>query len=88
MLSFGQQRLILIARAMVKSPSILILDEPCQGLDITNRDHILSIVDKIAQTSETQILYTTHALKDHLNCLDYELSFEYTSEGEFCSTIK
>mgnify|MGYP003327408728 CR=1 FL=1 len=39
-LSYGQQRLVLIARAMVKSPPLLILDEPCQGLDRTNRNRV------------------------------------------------
>jgi len=36
-LSHGQQRLILLARAMVKSPLLMILDEPCDGLDYANR---------------------------------------------------
>ena len=86
-LSFGQQRLILIARAMIKSPSLLILDEPCQGLDLTNRNYILEIVDKIAQTTKTQILYTTHIPTENLKCLDHELHFEFISEGEFKTTF-
>ena len=40
-LSFGQQRLVLLARAMVKSPAVLILDEPCVGLDDYHRQLIL-----------------------------------------------
>ena len=43
-LSYGQQRMILIARAMVKSPSLLILDEPCPGLDPHNRNQILKVM--------------------------------------------
>ncbi|MBI9097898.1 MAG: molybdate ABC transporter ATP-binding protein ModF, partial [Spirochaetaceae bacterium] len=36
-LSFGEQRMVLIVRAMIKHPPLLILDEPCQGLDEINR---------------------------------------------------
>ena len=86
-LSFGQQRLILIARAMIKSPSLLILDEPCQGLDLINKNHILEVVDKVAQISKTQILYTTHIPTENLKCLDHELHFEFISEGKFKITF-
>ena len=83
LLSYGQQRLILIARAMIKSPPLLILDEPCQGLDRTNRNHVLELVDLVGQNTTTQILYVTHAAADHLNSLQRELCFEATPEGIF-----
>ena len=82
-LSYGQQRLILIARAMIKSPPLLILDEPCQGLDRRNRNRVLELVDLVGQNTTTQILYVTHAAADHLNCLQRELCFEATPEGIF-----
>ncbi len=59
-LSQGEQRMVLLARSMVKSPEILILDEPCQGLDPWNRREILDIVDRIGSESETDLLYVTH----------------------------
>jgi molybdate transport system ATP-binding protein len=83
LLSYGQQRLILIARAMIKSPPLLILDEPCQGLDRTNRNRVLELVDLVGQNTTTQILYVTHIAADHLNCLQRELCFETTPEGIF-----
>ena len=43
MLSFGDQRLVLIARSMVKHPAVLILDEPCNGLDDFNAKKRLSL---------------------------------------------
>jgi len=86
-LSYGQQRLILIARAMIKSPPLLILDEPCQGLDRTNRNRVLELVDLVGQNTTTQILYVTHAAADHLNCLQKELCFEATPEGIFCPIV-
>ena len=82
-LSYGQQRLILIARAMVKSPPLLILDEPCQGLDSTNRNRVLELIDHIGLNSATQILYVTHSATDQLNCLSHELRFEISKDGNF-----
>ena len=82
-LSYGQQRLILLARAMVKSPQLLILDEPCQGLDNTNRKRVLDLIDYIGINSGTQILYVTHVAEDHLNCLHHELDFIQTKDGTF-----
>jgi len=59
-LSYGEKRLVLIARAMVKNPELLILDEPCQGLDPANRRVIIDLVDTIGGETPTQILYVTH----------------------------
>ncbi|MFT6576802.1 MAG: molybdate transport system ATP-binding protein [Akkermansiaceae bacterium] len=72
-LSYGQQRLLLIARALVKQPPLLILDEPCQGLDPMNRALVLSVIDRIASTGLTQILYITHEPEDRLACVTHEL---------------
>jgi molybdate transport system ATP-binding protein len=58
-LSYGQRRLILIARAVVKAPRILVLDEPCQGLDPRNRRRIGRMLEVIATTGTT-LLYATH----------------------------
>lgn len=55
-LSFGDQRLVLIARAMVKHPPLLILDEPCLGLDDINRQLVLSLIEKICVGSTTTVL--------------------------------
>jgi len=59
-LSQGEQRMVLLARAMIKPPRLLILDEPCQGLDRSNRRRILSVIDRIAAAGVTTILYVTH----------------------------
>lgn len=72
-LSYGQQRLLLVARALVKRPPLLVLDEPCQGLDPINRALVLSVIDRIASTGLTQILYITHEPEDRLQCVTHEL---------------
>jgi len=74
-LSYGQRRLILLARAMVKSPVLLIVDEPCHGLDIPNRIRILEILEKIGSTG-THLLYVTNHKEEILNCISHVLQLE------------
>jgi molybdate transport system ATP-binding protein len=69
-LSYGQKRMILLARAMVKPPLLLILDEPCHGLDLLNRRRILNIVEMIGET-KTNILYVTNHKEEILNCITH-----------------
>ena len=73
-LSYGDQRLLLIARAMVKHPPLLILDEPCLGLDDMNRQRILALIEKICAGSETSVIYVNHHPEDRINGIDNYLS--------------
>ena len=82
-LSYGEQRLLLLARAMVKLPELLILDEPCQGLDRTNRKMILDLVDVIAHRSPTHILFVTHHDEEIPDCITHLLRFEKDPAGCF-----
>jgi molybdate transport system ATP-binding protein len=58
--SNGVQRLIMLARALVKDPPLLILDEPCQGLDFAQRDWFLSFLNTHSGEGKT-LIYVTHA---------------------------
>ncbi len=60
MLSAGLQRLVLVARALVKNPSLLILDEPCQGLDAAHREILLSGLEPMLSSGEATAIYVTH----------------------------
>ncbi|QHI69242.1 ATP-binding cassette domain-containing protein [Tichowtungia aerotolerans] len=73
-LSYGEQRLVLIARAMVKRPALLILDEPCQGLDEINRRTILKLIDHIGTQSDTTVLYVSHHVSDDIPCIRRRLT--------------
>ncbi len=73
-LSFGEQRLVLIARAMVKHPPLLILDEPCLGLDDINRQLVLALIERICQASETTVLYVNHREQDRIRGIDNHLA--------------
>jgi molybdate transport system ATP-binding protein len=65
-LSLGQQRLIMIIRAMVKHPPLLILDEPTAGLDDANTAIVTALINKMAAESTTAILYVSHRTEEGL----------------------
>ncbi|AWB66641.1 ABC transporter [Saccharobesus litoralis] len=59
-LSYGQQRLVLIARALVKAPRLLIFDEPMQGLDEANCQLVISAINRLIASKACQLLYVSH----------------------------
>lgn len=62
----GQKRLVLLARAMIKSPSLLILDEPTAGLDEKSTALFIHIVNQIAVETNTSIVFVSHKLEKGL----------------------
>lgn len=80
-LSFGLQRMVLLARAMVKSPLILLLDEPTLGLDGSHRQRLLGAIDHIAEQSDTQIIFVSHSAGDTPRCINQHLRFEPADGG-------
>ena len=67
-LSYGEQRAILIIRATVKSPKVLILDEPCHGLDQQFRSKVLNLLEIIGEQNTTTMLHVTHDPSEVLSC--------------------
>ncbi|WP_149275038.1 ATP-binding cassette domain-containing protein [Pareuzebyella sediminis] len=59
-LSMGQKRLIMCARAMIKHPPLLILDEPTAGLDDASAALFVALVNKFASESQTTVLFVSH----------------------------
>lgn len=59
-LSFSQQRLALVCRALVKHPPVLILDEPCQGLDDRATSLVNRLVGDLCGDSDKTLIYVTH----------------------------
>jgi molybdate transport system ATP-binding protein len=59
-LSFGQQRLILIARAAIKVPPLVVMDEPTAGLDPDNRARVLDLVASLCTQQKSTVLFVTH----------------------------
>ena len=75
-LSTGQQRMTLLARAMVKNPPVLILDEPCQGLDDQQVTFIRELVDRIHSVFNTTVIYVSHYDHELPSCIDKFLELE------------
>ncbi|TEW54313.1 ATP-binding cassette domain-containing protein [Psychromonas sp. RZ22] len=65
-LSYGEQRLVLILRALVKSPYLIILDEPTQGLDELNRHRILNFLEHLEQQKHSTMLLVSHRRDEFL----------------------
>ncbi len=79
-LSLGQQRLVMTARAMVKHPPLLILDEPTAGMDDKSAQFLVALVNKIAKETGTTIVFVSHRIEPKLLPKSiYRL--EITSEG-------
>ena len=70
LLSRGEKQNVLIARALFARPDILLLDEPCTGLDIANRAHLLGTVRDLAEQTAMTIIYVTHYTDELLDCFD------------------
>jgi molybdate transport system ATP-binding protein len=75
-LSFGQKRMVLILRAMVKTPRLLILDEPCNGLDQANRQKLLEMLDIIGRSAASNLIYVSHRLDEVPDCITHRLRIE------------
>jgi iron complex transport system ATP-binding protein len=64
-LSQGEKQKVLIARALISAPRLLIMDEPCAGLDIFAREHLLSLIENIGkQAHAPTLLYVTHRIEE------------------------
>lgn len=70
-LSKGERQNVLLARAMIADPDILILDEPGTGLDVLAREKMLTMVAQLANTTDKTIIYVTHYLEEILPSFDY-----------------
>lgn len=68
-ISAGEQRLCLLARAMVKMPPLLIFDEPCQGLDQRQQALFKRVTDLICGNSQIALIYVSHYEADRPACV-------------------
>jgi len=73
-LSQGERQRVLIARAMMASPTLLILDEPCAGLDPVAREHFLSFVQKLAAgRNGPTLIFVTHHVEEIMPAFTHAL---------------
>ena len=86
--SFGEQRLILLARALVKNPLLLILDEPLQGLDPANRELFLEIINGYGLSCSGTVLYITHHKEEIGSCFTNMLKINRSHDGFHFKTLR
>ncbi|MFL1675810.1 ABC transporter ATP-binding protein [Paenibacillus dendritiformis] len=73
-LSQGERQRVLIGRALMASPKLLILDEPCTGLDIFARDQLLHMIQSIAREPDAPtLIYVTHHVEEIMPCFNKAL---------------
>ena len=88
-LSIGQQQRIFIAKALVNSPRILILDEPVIGLDVYNQDLFFQILSELNTKEKISIIWSSHdldaveRLANKVACLNKTLFFHGISQEFF-----
>lgn len=75
-LSNSQQRLVLLARALVKNPPLLILDEPCQGLDEEQTLTFKEIINEICVTGNKTLIYVSHYTHEIPECVTKFIKLE------------
>jgi iron complex transport system ATP-binding protein len=73
-LSQGERQRVLIARALMARPKLLILDEPCAGLDPVAREHFLRFIGKLARRPRgPALVLVTHHVEEILPCFSHAL---------------
>lgn len=72
-LSSGEQRMVLVARAFVKDPELLILDEPLHGLDMRNRRLVKDVIEAFCGRKGKTLIMVTHYKEELPNVIDHEL---------------
>ncbi len=75
-ISTGQQRLILLIRALVKNPPLLVLDEPCQGLDEQQKKEFVQLVDELCERFNKTLIYVSHYDNEIPACINQVLQLE------------
>ena len=75
-LSSGEQRLVLLARAFVKDPELLILDEPLHGLDLRNRRRVKDVIETFCQRNNKTMIMVTHYKEELPDCIDHSIWLE------------
>lgn len=65
-MSKGERQSVMIARALISNPEILVLDEPGNGLDVLAREYMLETVTKLSKERNISVLYVTHYVEEIL----------------------
>ncbi len=75
-MSSGEQRLVLLARAFVKDPDLLILDEPLHGLDNYNRRLVNDVIETFCQRPDKTLIFVTHYQEELPSVIDHAITLQ------------
>lgn len=75
-ISLGEQRMLLLIRALIKNPPLLILDEPCQGIDYEQSRRIVSMLDAVCEKLNNTLIYVSHSPDEIPNCITHRLELK------------
>ena len=75
-LSVGEQRAVLLTRALVKNPPLLILDEPCQGLDTERKNEFLELINEVCTRGNKTLVFVSHYENDRPSCISHFIKLE------------
>ena len=87
-LSYGERRTALIIRALIKKSELVILDEPCQGLDEENTSSVIEVINMLSSFPDVTILLVTHGSMPDPEGFRRHLSFCPHPEGGYTAMIK
>ena len=87
-LSGGEQQRVCLARALVREPDLLLLDEPFSNLDSNIKASIQDDIHKIIKETKTTTILVTHDIKDALNISDRILVFKAGIIQQYADPIK
>ena len=79
MISGGEMRRVLLARALLRTPDLLVLDEPTVGVDLNGQSEIYDLIDEVRKQNECAVLMVSHdlhvvmAASDHVFCINHRV---------------
>ncbi len=88
LLADGHQRLVLLARAFVKQPRLLILDEPCQGLDAHARERVCRALDAICAKTQTTLVIVSHYTEELPRCITHRMEMRRGKKPVFTARAR
>ncbi|MGK5085488.1 molybdenum ABC transporter ATP-binding protein [Bdellovibrionota bacterium FG-1] len=75
-LSGGEKQRVAIARSLLASPKLLLLDEPLTGLDTTSKDEVLDYLNRVKTESKIPVIYVSHSMDEVRRLSDHLIQIE------------
>ncbi len=75
-LSSGEQRIVMLARALVRQPELMVLDEPLHGLDLDHKSRIKRIISRLVEENGATLIFVSHYLEELPECVEFIKNME------------